>query len=80
MDLEHSDEFGIYIDPDLLSSDWEGSGGEPEPSEMPLVHTGVVEEGTEEVEKFSEKNAIFISEIADHPGRRRQRNGSVEFN
>ena len=45
MDLEHYDEFGNYIGPDLPSSDSEESGGEPEPSEMPLVPTGVVEEG-----------------------------------
>ena len=45
MDLEHYDEFGNYIGPELPDSDSEESVGE-EPSEMPLVPTGVVEEGT----------------------------------
>ena len=50
MDLEHYDEFGNYIGPELPDSDSEESVAE-ETSEMPLVPTGVIEEGTDEVEE-----------------------------
>jgi len=57
MDLEHYDEFGNYIGPELPDSDSEESVGE-EPSEMPLVPTGVVEEGTEEIEEDESMQGI----------------------
>ena len=60
MDLDHYDEFGNYIGPELEDSDSEESVAE-ETSEMPLVPTGVVEEGTEEIEEDESMQGNYYS-------------------
>jgi len=66
MDLEHYDEFGNYIGPELPDSDSEESVGE-EPSEMPLVPTGVVEEGTEEIEEDESMQVVLHEDKKYYP-------------